>query len=66
MTKTSALSEKNVTLTPIMGQIIPDTFPGHLRNSILSWPTVRKNGSSNQERLLKCKAEGREFAKLLR
>ena len=30
------------------------------------WPTVRKNGSSDQEKLLKFKAEGQEFAKILR
>ena len=35
-----------------------------LRN--LFWPTVRKNCSSDQEKLLKFKAEGREFAKFLR
>ena len=32
----------------------------------LFWPTVRKNGSSDWEKLLKCDAEGKEFAKLLR
>ena len=32
----------------------------------LFWPTVRKNCSSDLEKLLKFKAEGREFAKLLR
>ena len=40
------------------------------RNGILLpklfWPTVRKNCSSNQEKKLKFKAEGREFAKILR
>ena len=30
------------------------------------WPTVRKNCSSDQEKLLKFKAEGSEFAKILR
>ena len=30
------------------------------------WPTVRKNCSSDQEKLLKFEAEGREFAKFLR
>ena len=29
-------------------------------------PTVRKNCSSGQEKLLKLEAEGREFAKILR
>ena len=32
----------------------------------LFWPTVRKNCSSDQEKLLKFEAEGREFAKFLR
>ena len=32
----------------------------------LFWPTVRKNCSSDQEKLLKFKAEGREFANFLR
>ena len=32
----------------------------------LFWPTVRKNCSSDQEKLLKFEAEGREFAKILR
>ena len=32
----------------------------------LFWPTVRKNWSSDREKLLKFEAEGREFAKLLR
>ena len=32
----------------------------------LFWPTVRKNCSSDQEKLLKFEAEGREFAKCLR
>ena len=32
----------------------------------LFWPTGRKICSSNQEKLLKFKAEGREFAKFLR
>ena len=31
----------------------------------LSWPTVRKNSSSDREKLLKFEAEGREFAKFL-
>ena len=29
-------------------------------------PTVRKNGSSDQEKLLKFEAEGGDFAKILR
>ena len=32
----------------------------------LFWPTVRKNCSSDWDKLLKFKAEGREFAKFLR
>ena len=32
----------------------------------LFWPTVRKNCSSDREKLLKFKAEGREFSKFLR
>ena len=32
----------------------------------LFWPTVRKNCSSDREKLLKFETEGREFAKLLR
>ena len=43
---------------------------GNQKNGILLpklfWPTVRKNCSSDQEKLLKLKAEGREFAKILR
>ena len=33
--------------------------------SKLFWPTVRKKSSSDQEKLLKFEAEGREFAKFL-
>ena len=32
----------------------------------LFWPTVRKNCSSDREKLLKFEAEGREFSKFLR
>ena len=32
----------------------------------LFWPTVRKNCSSDREKVLKFEAEGREFAKFLR
>ena len=32
----------------------------------LFWPTVRKNCSSDREKLLKLETEGREFAKILR
>ena len=32
----------------------------------LFWPTVRKNCSSDQEKLFEFEAEGREFAKKLR
>ena len=31
----------------------------------LFWPTVRKNCSSDREKLLKFEAEGQEFAKIL-
>ena len=34
--------------------------------SKLFWPTVRKNCSSDREKLLKFEAEGQEFAKFLR
>ena len=34
--------------------------------SKLFWPTVRKNCSSDWEKLLKFEAEGQEFAKILR
>ena len=40
----------------IIGILLPKLF----------WPTVRKNCSSDREKLLKFKAEGREFAKFLR
>ena len=40
----------------INGILLPELF----------WPTVRKNCSSDREKLLKFKAEGREFAKFLR
>ena len=51
-----------------MGNKIPfsknNVFP---RNGILLpklfWPTVRKNWSSDREKLLKFEAEGQEFAK---
>ena len=33
---------------------------------ILFWPTMRKDCSSEREKLLKFEAEGPEFAKLLR
>ena len=33
---------------------------------IFFWPTVRKNCSSDREKLLKFEGEGREFAKILR
>ena len=40
------------------------------RNSILLpkllWPTARKIGSGDREKLLKLEAEGQEFAKVLR
>ena len=40
------------------------------RNGILlpklSWPTVRKNCCSDQDKFLKFEAEGQEFAKILR
>ena len=34
--------------------------------SKMFWPTVRKNCSSDREKLFKFEAEGREFAKFLR
>ena len=44
--------------------------PPECENGILLpkffWPTVRKKNSSDQEKLWKFKAEGREFAKILR
>ena len=43
---------------------------GEFRNGILLpklfWSTVRKNCSSDREKLLKFEAESREFAKILR
>ena len=42
--------------TVINGILLPKLF----------WPTVRKNCSSDREKLLKFEAEGREFAKHLR
>ena len=45
-------------------------FLQEARNGILLsklfWPTVRKNCSSDREKILKFEAEGREFAKILR
>ena len=38
----------------------------HILSPKLFWPTVRKNSSSDWEKLLKFEAEGREFAKNLR
>ena len=38
----------------IFGILLPKLF----------WPTVRKNCSSDQEKLLKFKADGREFFKI--
>ena len=32
----------------------------------LFWPTVRKNCSTDREKLLKFEAEGQEFSKILR
>ena len=40
-------------------------FPGILLPKLF-WPTVRKNCSSDREKLLKFETEGREFAKVLR
>ena len=46
------------------------TLVTNLGNGILLpklfWPTVRKNCSSDREKLLKLKAESREFANILR
>ena len=48
----------------------PDTSEYEVGNGILLpklfWPTVRKNCSSDRERLVKLEAEGREFPKFLR
>ena len=58
-----------------MGIFLWNTFQLHsyqnlLVNGILLpklfWPTVRKNCSSDREKLMKFEAEGREFAKFLR
>ena len=49
---------------------ISAAFLQNINNGILLpellWPTVRKNCSSDQEKLLKFEAEVREFAKFLR
>ena len=47
--------EKDVSIR-INGILLPKLF----------WPNVSKNCSSDREKLLKCEAEGREFAKFLR
>ena len=47
---------KNISLVSSKGILLPKLFK----------PTVRKNCCSDQEKLLKFKAEGREFAKFLR
>ena len=50
-------------LDPILGFL-------NIENGILLpklfWPTVRRNYSNDQEKILKFEAEGREFAKILR
>ena len=54
-----SLSAKNYFWSPFYqnnGILLPKLF----------WPTVRKNCSSDREKLLKFEAEGREFAKNLR
>ena len=46
-----------------------ESFGGILYGILLPklfWPTVRKNCSSDREKLLKFEAEGREFSKFLR
>ena len=47
------------------GKIITFTTFGILLPKLF-WPTVRKNCSSDQEKLMKFEAEGRGFAKLLK
>ena len=46
------------------------SFPQNERNGILLlklfWPTVRKNCSSDQEKLLELEAEGQQFATFLK
>ena len=50
--------------------IMSPKLAGKVVNGILLpklfWPTVRKNWSSDQKKLLKFEAEGRELAKILR
>ena len=50
--------------------VFATTLSLHVFNGILLpklfWPTVRKNGSSDGEKLLKFEAKGRKFEKFLR
>ena len=48
-------------LCNFMSQICPATPSGILLPKLF-WPTVRKNCTSDQEKLLKFEAEGQEFA----
>ena len=48
-----------------MSILVVDWYNGILLPKLF-WPTVRKNCSSDREKLLKFQAEGREFAKFLR
>ena len=50
-------------LCNFMSQICPATPSGILLPKLF-WPTVRKNCSSDREKLLKFEAEGWEFAKV--
>jgi hypothetical protein len=52
----SLRNEKVWISTVSIGILLPKLF----------WPNVRKNCCSDQEKLLKFEAEGREFAKFLR
>ena len=60
--------EEQITICSLVVHVWNVTTVG--RNGILLpklfWLTVRKNCCSDQEKLLKFEAEGREFAKILR
>ena len=44
----------NLDISDVNGILLPKLF----------WPTVRKNCSSDREKLLKSEVEGQEFAKI--
>ena len=46
----------------VLGEIENDALVFYSKKLI--WPTVRKNGSSDRENVLKFEAKGREFAKI--